>query len=66
VNGFGLACRNNGFSEDIARDAVLSCVRSYREHLAEYRETWVMDVGPFLLARSPRCFGAFRPLLGNR
>jgi uncharacterized protein (DUF2252 family) len=29
---FVLACRDNGFSEDDARDAVLSCVRSYREH----------------------------------
>ena len=41
---FVLACRNNGFSEDIARDAVLSCVRSYREHMAEYSEMRVLDV----------------------
>ena len=33
---FVLACRDNGFSEDGARDAALSCVRSYREHMAEY------------------------------
>ncbi len=41
---FVLACRDNGFSEDSARDAVLSCVRSYREHMAEYSEMHVMDV----------------------
>jgi uncharacterized protein (DUF2252 family) len=41
---FVLACRNNGFSEDSARDAVLSCVRSYREHMAEYSEMLVLDV----------------------
>src|SRR5215469_635997 len=33
---FVLACRSNGLSEDDARDAVLTCVRSYREHMAEF------------------------------
>lgn len=41
---FVLACRNNGFSEDVARDAVLSCVRSYRERMMEYSDMRVMDV----------------------
>jgi uncharacterized protein (DUF2252 family) len=41
---FVLACRDNGFSRDDARDAVLSCVRSYREHLAEYSEMTVLDI----------------------
>lgn len=41
---FVLACRDNRFSEDTARDAVLSCVRSYRERMAEYSEMHVMDV----------------------
>ncbi|HWA99665.1 MAG TPA: DUF2252 domain-containing protein [Pirellulales bacterium] len=41
---FVLACRDNGFSEDSARDAAVSCVRSYREHMAEYCEMHVMDV----------------------
>ncbi|MFO0947342.1 MAG: DUF2252 domain-containing protein [Planctomycetota bacterium] len=41
---FTLACRDNGFSEDDARDAVLSCVRSYREHMAEYSDMSVLDV----------------------
>lgn len=41
---FVLACRDNGFSEDSARDAVLSCVRSYRERMAEYSTMHVLDV----------------------
>jgi len=41
---FVLACRNNRFSEDSARDAVLRCVSSYRQHMAEYSEMPVLDV----------------------
>ena len=41
---FVLACRDNGFSEDCARDAVLTCVRSYREHMAKYSDMRTMDV----------------------
>src|SRR5208282_991819 len=41
---FILACRNNGFSEDVARDAALSCVRSYREHMAQYSDMRTLDV----------------------
>ena len=41
---FVLACRNNHFSEDTARDAVLSCMRSYRKWMAEYSDMPVMDV----------------------
>ena len=41
---FVLACRNNGFSEDSARDAVLACVRSYRERMVEFSQMRVLDV----------------------
>jgi len=41
---FVLACRDNGFTEVDARDAVLCCVRSYRERMAEYSEMTVLDV----------------------
>jgi uncharacterized protein (DUF2252 family) len=41
---FVLACRDNGFTGDDARDAVLSCVRSYRERMAEYSEMTVLDI----------------------
>ena len=41
---FVLACRNNGFSQADARDAVLACVRSYRERMAEYSDMPVLEV----------------------
>ena len=41
---FVLACRDNGLSEDTAHDAALSCVRSYREHMAEYSTMRTLDV----------------------
>jgi uncharacterized protein (DUF2252 family) len=41
---FVLACRNNGFSEDCARDAVRACVCSYRERMAEFSEMRALDV----------------------
>jgi uncharacterized protein (DUF2252 family) len=41
---FVLACRSNSFSEDVARDAVLNCVRSYRERMAEYSDMPVLKI----------------------
>jgi hypothetical protein len=41
---FVLACRSNGFSEQSAQDTVLSCVRSYRQHMAEFSQMSVSDV----------------------
>ncbi len=42
---FVLACRVNPKSSDArARDAVESCVRSYREHMAEFASERVLDV----------------------
>jgi uncharacterized protein (DUF2252 family) len=41
---FVLACRNNSFSSGVARDAVLSCVHAYREHMAAYSEMTVLEV----------------------
>lgn len=44
ATSFMLASRNNGFSEETGRDAVQSCVRSYRLKMAEYSEMSVMEV----------------------
>jgi len=41
---FVLACRDNGIKDNDARDAVRTCVRSYRERMAEYSEMTVLDV----------------------
>src|SRR5271165_2688965 len=44
-----IACRDNGLSEPVAKDAVLGCVRSYREHMAEFAEMKVLDLWYFAL-----------------
>src|SRR5271169_2226212 len=44
-----IACRDNGLSESGAKDAVLGCVRSYREHMAEFAEMKVLDLWYFAL-----------------
>ena len=41
---FVIACRDNGLSESSAKDAVLTCVRSYREHMAEFAEMKVLEL----------------------
>lgn len=41
---FVVAGRNNGFSEDDARDGALACVRSYREHMAEFSDMRRLDI----------------------
>jgi uncharacterized protein (DUF2252 family) len=35
---FVVACRDNGLSEAVARDAVMTCARSYRESMAEFSQ----------------------------
>jgi uncharacterized protein (DUF2252 family) len=41
---FVIASRNNGLSEKRAQEAVLTCVRSYREHMAEFSEIRALDM----------------------
>lgn len=41
---FQIASRNNGLSEKRAREAVLACVRSYREKMAEFSEMGALEV----------------------
>jgi uncharacterized protein (DUF2252 family) len=40
---FVLASRHNGFREADAREMALRCVRSYREHVAQFSEMTVLD-----------------------
>ena len=40
---FVVVCRNNGLSEDTAREAALTCVRSYREHMHEFSDMSALD-----------------------
>jgi uncharacterized protein (DUF2252 family) len=41
---FVVACRNSGFSDNIARDAVQTCIRSYREAMARFSVMRALDV----------------------
>lgn len=41
---FVVASRNNNLSEQIAREAVLNCVRSYRQRMAEFASMNALDV----------------------
>ena len=41
---FVLACRTNGLSDKLARDAVVTCVRSYREAMARFSTMQALDV----------------------
>ncbi len=48
---FVLACRDNGLKESEARDCVQTCVRTYREYMAEYSrmktlDLWYESLGP--------------------
>jgi uncharacterized protein (DUF2252 family) len=41
---FVFAARSNGFSAADQREAALTCVRSYREHMAEYADMPVLEI----------------------
>jgi uncharacterized protein (DUF2252 family) len=41
---FVVACRNNNLSESVAREAVMTCVRSYRMNMAAYSEIKILEL----------------------
>jgi uncharacterized protein (DUF2252 family) len=49
ATSFVIACRDNGLPESTAKDAALSCVRSYRERMAELGQMKVLDLWYFAL-----------------
>ena len=44
ATSFVFAARSNGFSAGNQREAALACVRSYREHMAEYADMSVLEI----------------------
>jgi uncharacterized protein (DUF2252 family) len=44
VVSFVLACRDNGYGDSVARDAVQTCVRAYREAMARFSMMRTLDV----------------------
>ena len=70
ATSFVIACRDNGLSESVARDAVLTCVRSYREHMAEFAkmavlELWYFAVEAEMLIASVKDAGIRRGAIKN-
>jgi uncharacterized protein (DUF2252 family) len=41
---FVVACRDNGLSESVAKDSVMTCVRSYRESMAEFSHMKTLEL----------------------
>ena len=41
---FAVACRDNGLSDSVAKDVVLTCVRTYRESMAEFSQLKTLEV----------------------
>lgn len=41
---FVVACRNNGLSDAIARNVVMTCVRTYRESMAEFSQMKTLEL----------------------
>lgn len=41
---FVIACRDNGLSDAAAKDAVLTCVRAYRESMAEFSQMRTLEL----------------------
>jgi uncharacterized protein (DUF2252 family) len=41
---FVVACRDNGLSKAVAKDAVTTCVRSYRESMAEFSQLKTLEL----------------------
>ena len=46
---FVVACRNNNLNDNIAREAVLECVRSYRENMMIFSEMKTMELWHYSL-----------------
>ena len=49
ATSFVVACRDNGLSEAVAKDAVATCARSYREHMAQFSKMNPLDQWYFTL-----------------
>jgi uncharacterized protein (DUF2252 family) len=44
ATSFVLAARDNGYSAEQARECAMECIRSYREHMAEYADMNALEV----------------------
>ena len=56
-----VACRDNGLSEAVARDVVMTCVRTYRESMAEFSQLKTLELWHQGMWMRRICFRACPP-----
>jgi uncharacterized protein (DUF2252 family) len=66
ATSFVIACRDNGLPESVAKDAVLNCVRSYRERMAEFCEMKALYLWYFAIEAEMLIAGIEDPVLRRR
>ena len=49
TTSFIIACRNNGLSDDFAKEVAVNCVKSYREHMLEFSTMRQLDLWYYMI-----------------
>ena len=62
---FVVACRDNGLSEAVAKDAAMTCVRSYRESMAEFSQLKTLELW-YQAMEAPELIAGLPPRLRKR
>jgi uncharacterized protein (DUF2252 family) len=63
---FVVACRDNGLKDSAARDVVMTCVRTYRESMAEFSRMKTLELWYLALVADDLAAGIKDPDLRNR
>jgi uncharacterized protein (DUF2252 family) len=63
---FVVACRDNGLSEAVAKDVVMTCVRTYRESIAEFSQMKTLELWYFALSADELVADIKNPKLRQR
>jgi uncharacterized protein (DUF2252 family) len=63
---FVVACRDNGLSETVATDAVTTCVRTYRESMAEFSQMKTLELWYYSLGADDLVAGIKDPVHRQR
>jgi uncharacterized protein (DUF2252 family) len=66
ATSFVIACRDNGLPESVAKNTVLTCVRSYRKRMAEFCQMKVLDLWYFAIEVEMLIAGIKDPALRRR
>ena len=63
---FVVACRDNGLTDAVARDVVMTCVRTYRESMAEFSQMKTLELWYYALQADDLVAGIKDPNLRQR